>query len=76
MCGATFRAVALVVFMAFEPTSMPICSAKLRSIVSCQLLKINLDENQMSGHLQDNDPKHMSKLANEWRLKHGIYRIQ
>ena len=25
---------------------------------------------------EDNDPKHMSKLANEWRLKHGIYGIQ
>ena len=26
--------------------------------------------------LEDIDPKHMFKLANEWRLKHGIYRIQ
>ena len=25
---------------------------------------------------KDNDPEHMSKLANEWTLKHGIHRIQ
>ena len=25
---------------------------------------------------EDNDLKHMSKLENEWRLKHGIHRIQ
>ena len=25
---------------------------------------------------EDNDQKHMSKLENEWRLKHGIHRIQ
>ena len=25
---------------------------------------------------EDNDPKHMSKLANEWRLKHEIHRTR
>ena len=67
----------LVVFIASEEISTPTCSAKFISTVFCQLLEINFDENQMSGHLQeDSDPKHMSELENEWQLKHEIHRIR
>ena len=49
MCKATFRAVGLVMFIASEEILTPTCSENFLSTVSCQLLEINLDENQMSG---------------------------
>ena len=51
---------------------MPICSAKFISTVRNQFER---KSNEWTLQ-EDNDPKHMSKLAYEWRLKHGIHRVQ
>ena len=48
--GAVFLAVGLVVFIASEEILTPTCSAKFLSTVFGQLLEINSDENQRSGH--------------------------
>ena len=72
MYGAAFQVVGLVVFIACEKISTPTCSAKFISTVTCQLLEINSNENQMSGHCT----KTMTRVANKCRLRHGIHRIQ
>ena len=65
-CGAAFRAVEFVVFIAFEKISTLICSAKFTGTVRNQFKR---KSNEWT--LQEDDNlKHMSKLANEWRLEH------
>ena len=49
----------------------------LCKIYKCCLLPTARNENLKSGHCRKTKtPKHMYKLANEWRLKHEIHRIQ
>ena len=64
MCGAAFRAIDLVVLIAFEKISTSTCSAKFLNTVRNQF-----EQKSNEWTLQeDNDRKHMSKLE-DWNMR-------
>ena len=77
MRGAAFQTVGLVVSICFRENLNADLLCKIHRYCLLPTARNQFGRKSNEWTLQeDNDSKHMSKLANEWRLKHGIYRIQ